>query len=100
MRRIQEYVECYVQSLDNQQDKQAAAHVTIQAWAALKEYTHHVHQQLYVEYNELLAQPQHTSRKEMIKERLQYMNKVAEYTCGSQAGLLRAQAWENRLNRQ
>lgn len=100
MRRIQEYVECYVQSLDNAEEKQAAAYMIMQAWAAMTEYTRLVHQRVYAEYNELLAQPKTSNRKELIKQKLEYMNKVAEYSCCSQAGLLRAQAWENRLNAQ
>ena len=101
MKRIQEYIECCVQNLRTPEERQAAAYMTMQAWAALAEYTRLIHQRVYSEYNELLlATPKTPERKEVIKQKLVYMNRVAEYSCGSQAGLLRAQAWENRLNGQ
>lgn len=98
MNRIQEYVECCVQSLQYLEEKQAAAYIVIQSWTALQQYTRLVHQRVYREYNELLVNPKMPHRREILKEKLQYMNKVAEYMCGSQAGLLRAQVWENRLD--
>lgn len=100
MKRIQEYIECCVHNLQSPEEKQAAAYMTMQAWAALAEFTRLIHQRVYSEYNELLSQPKTPERRERIKQKLTYMNRVAEYSCGSQAGLLRAQAWENRLNAQ
>lgn len=99
MKRIQEYVECYVQSLTALEEKQAAAYMVLQAWAALREYSQCVHQRVYAEYNELLVTTvdKLPNRREILRQKLQYMNKVAEYNCGSQAGLLRAQTWESRI---
>lgn len=101
MRRIQEYVECYVQSLSTVEEKQAAAYMVLQAWMALREYACLVHQRVYAEYNELLVTTHPTklpNRRDVLRQKLQYMNKVAEYNCGSQAGLLRAQTWESRIS--
>lgn len=101
--RIQEYVECYVQNLKSLEEKQAASYMTLQAWKALTDYTKLIHQRVYAEYNELLLSlPSSSSAKtvehrELIKEKQQYMIKIAEYSCSSQTGLMRARVWENRL---
>lgn len=100
MRRIQEYVECYVQGAKSAEDKQAAAYMVLQAWMALREYSKLVHQRVYSEYNELLVSDpaKLPNRRGILRQKLQYMNKVAEYNCGSQAGLLRAQMWESSIS--
>ena len=100
MKRIQDYMECYVQTLNNPAEQQAAAYIVLQSWAALRQYTRLVHQRVYAEYTELLANPALPNRRDVLRSKLQYMNKVAEYACGCESGLLRAQSWENRLNAQ
>ena len=98
MRRIQDYIECYAESsLASPEEKKAAAYMVLQAWTSLLEYTRFVHQIVYAEYNELLVHPELPNRRDILRKKLQHMNKVAEYTCGSQSGLFRARKWENRF---
>ena len=97
MRRIQDYMECYTEnSLVSSEEKQAAAYMVLQAWRSLLDYTRFVHRRVYAEYNDLLANPNIPKRLDLLREKLQHMNKVAEYTCGSQSGFLRATKWESR----
>jgi len=100
MRRIQDYIECYAESntaSPSPEEKQAAAYMVLQAWQSLLDYTRFVHQRVYAEYNELLANPDLPHRRDILRQKLQHMNKVAEYTCGSQSGFLRATKWESRI---
>ena len=73
--------------------------MVLQAWVALREYTRLIHERVYREYNELLVSHNNHNheRRDVLQHKRQYMNKVAEYSCGSQTGLLRAQAWESRI---
>jgi hypothetical protein len=69
----------------------------MQAWTVLTDYNRMLHQKAHLEYTRLIANEKQVPRREMVKEKLQVMTQLAELSCSSQAGLLRARAWESRL---